>query len=149
MSYYRFDPNLGFERFIKQVSNIANEIEKEFSIGKQEVNLSGIKPAIDITETDKSYIFEVELPGLTKNDVNIKMSDDRVLTISGNKNRKHQENKTVIREERKYGDFIRTLQLPEDADINKVNARYDNGLLELTVMKKEPETPKTIEIKID
>ena len=147
MSYYKFDPQLGFEKFVKQMQHIAHGFEKDYHV--EFGNLKVYKPAIDITETKTEYLFQIELPGLTKQDVNITINDDRILNISGTKKRNIAEGKSTIREERTFGEFNRTLQLPEDIDIDKFIAKFENGILELSVAKKQPEVPKTFEIKID
>jgi HSP20 family protein len=149
MSYYKFDPQLGFEKFVKQIQNIAEGVEKEFQGQTGFGDIKKFKPALDITETDKEYLFQVELPGLTKNDVNITINDDKILNIAGAKKRLNGEGKSTIREERTFGEFNRTLQLPEDVDVSKIIAKFEHGILELSVARKQPEAPKTFEIKID
>jgi HSP20 family protein len=149
MSYYRFDPHLGFEKFVKQIQNIAQGVEKEFQEQTGFGDVKKFKPAIDITETEQEYLFQAELPGLTKNDVNITINDDKILNIAGTKKRQNVDGKSTIREERTFGDFNRTLQLPEDVDVSKIIAKFEHGILELSVSRKQPEAPKTFEVKID
>jgi HSP20 family protein len=134
---------------VKQIQNIAQGVEKEFQKPNGFGDSKKFKPAIDITETDKEYLFQVELPGLTKNDVNITINDDKMLNITGTKKRNDSEGKSTIREERTFGEFNRTLQLPEDIDVNVINAKFEHGILELSVARKLPEAPKTFEVKID
>lgn len=149
MSYYKFDPHLGFEKFVKQIQNIAQGVEKEFQEQTGYGDIKKFKPAIDITETEQEYLFQAELPGLTKNDVSITINDDKILNIAGTKKRQNVEGKSTIREERTFGEFNRTLQLPEDVDVSKIVAKFEHGILELCVTRKQPEAPKTFEVKID
>ncbi|MBX3042483.1 MAG: Hsp20/alpha crystallin family protein [Candidatus Kapabacteria bacterium] len=143
MGYYRFDPANGLESVIRQIKHAADEINKGVNI-----ETSAFKPRIDITETNGEFSIYVELPGVDKSQVNISVNDDKVLNIKGTKSRENFEGRTNHMNERKFGEFTRSLQLPEDADIEKIAAKYLNGILELSIPKKEPEQPKVIEVKI-
>jgi len=106
-------------------------------------------PAIDIIETRDALIFKTELPGFEEKDVNIEI-ENNVLKISGE--RKFEETtkeKTYQRVERAYGKFFRTFTLPVNVNIDKVVATFTNGLLELTVPKKEEAKPKKIALEIN
>jgi len=96
--------------------------------------------------------MNIELPGVKKDDVKIKVMDDNVLVVSGEKKREVKEedkDRSYLRIERSYGEFTRSFVLPENVNKDKIDAKYDNGMLHLTIEKKEPEKPKEklIEIK--
>lgn len=151
MRHYGFNQNIDLDEVFNQINHWANKFENEFSQKSKEnvnVNVTAFKPVMDIYEQNGVYTFEVELPGLTKNDVNIKVNEDGVLTISGNKNKVNESEVSKLRQERKYGEFSRSIQLANDIDINKVNAKFENGILTLTINKKEPEAPKVVEVQI-
>jgi HSP20 family protein len=143
MGYYRIDPTRGFETLIKQIQNVAEEFNKGVNI-----ETSAFKPRIDITENNDSFSVYAELPGIDKQNVSISVNEDRVLNIKGSKSNDLPEGRSVLRSERKFGEFSRSLQLPEEADIEKINATFNNGVLELSISKKEPEQPKVIEVKL-
>jgi HSP20 family protein len=106
-------------------------------------------PAIDIIETRDALIFKTELPGFEEKDVNIEI-ENNVLKISGE--RKFEETtkeKTYQRVERAYGKFFRTFTLPVNVNLDKIVATFVNGLLELTVPKKEEAKPKKIALEIN
>lgn len=94
-------------------------------------------PSANITENGKDYKIELAAPGLEKKDFKIEL-ENKVLTISSEKEEeKKEENKNFKRREFSYSSFSRSFQLPEDVLADKIDAKYENGLLKLTVPKKE------------
>ena len=90
-------------------------------------------PAIDVVEKDGDLLIRAELPGVKPEDVDITLQDD-VLTISGERRAEQEgERGGYFVRERRYGSFSRSLALPGGLDESKVHARYDNGVLEVTV----------------
>ena len=109
----------------------------------------GWTPAVDIVENDESMLIPVELPGLSRDDVQLNI-EDNVLTISGE--RKHKEEFTkgqVTRRESFYGKFQRAFRLPNTLDTGKAEARMDNGVLEIVLPKREEAKPKQISISVN
>lgn len=93
----------------------------------------GWAPAIEVSERDGQYKVRAELPGLSPDDVKVEVSN-RALTIQGERREEHEQtDKNVYRSERQYGAFYRTVPLPEGADVEHANAKFDNGLLEVSV----------------
>ena len=106
----------------------------------------GWVPAVDVRETDESFVFTAELPGLSKNDVSITL-EDNVLTLSGERQFEKEEGKNEFRRiERSYGHFTRSFTLPNEVDNDKVQAKYGDGLLTVMVPKTEKTRPRKIEI---
>ena len=106
-------------------------------------------PVVDIEETDKNYMIRAELPGLDKDKVKVSV-EDGVLMLSGERNLERKvEGKTFHRVERSHGTFSRSFTLPEDANAEKVNANYKDGLLEVSVTKREDAKPKAIEVRVE
>lgn len=109
-------------------------------------------PSINIKETNENYEVEVAAPGLDKKDFNVSL-DDNMLTISCTKSVSKEdkgENENYTRREFSYQSFQRSFELPNVVDEDRINAHYDNGLLHLTIPKKEEakqKEPKLIEIK--
>ncbi|XP_043692653.1 18.2 kDa class I heat shock protein-like [Telopea speciosissima] len=104
---------------------------------------------IDWKETPQAHVFHADLPGLKKEEVKVEVEDGKVLQISGERSRE-QEEKTDKwhRVERSSGKFVRRFRLPENAKMDQVNAKMENGVLTVTVPKEEEKKPevKTIEI---
>jgi len=91
---------------------------------------------VNIASDDKKYTITLEAPGLEKKDVSIDLKD-RVLVIKGNKQHEEEKNKQYYRIERHYGAFERVLAVPDDADINEINASMDKGLLTVNIPRKK------------
>jgi HSP20 family protein len=108
-----------------------------------------ISPSLDIAETDKAYEIAVELPGVEEKDLDVSVSDG-VLAIKGEKRSESEEkDKNFHRVERSYGSFERRLTLPAEADAEKIDANFANGVLTVTIPKTEgaKETVRKISIK--
>jgi HSP20 family protein len=105
-------------------------------------------PAVDVVEKKDSIVVKADLPGLTKEDISVSI-ENNILTISGEK-KLEQEHKDgdVVRSERYYGSFNRAFTLPSTVDPNKVNAKFESGVLELTLTKKEEAKPRQIRIDV-
>ena len=104
---------------------------------------SAFLPKVDIIENETSYELHVAAPGLSKEDFNIELNDNSI-TVSGERkflNEKNEKNYHSI--ETKYGSFSRSFSLPENVDSSKINAKYNNGILELTIPKDEKKAIKT------
>ena len=105
-------------------------------------------PAVDIREREDAYLVEVELPGLTKDDVKITM-ENNILTIQGEKKHEKEEKRgDYHRTERVYGSFQRSFTLPSSVKNDKIEAQYKNGILTVTLPKVEEAKPKAIEVKV-
>lgn len=96
-----------------------------------------LRPAVDIQETNNQYKISLEVPGVDEGDIQITLDKD-VLTVRGEK-RQEQEKKEggFHRVERSYGSFQRTLNLPEDANQDAIKASFRNGVLIITIDKRE------------
>lgn len=144
MTLVKFRPDLDYPAIPRRFSEMMDEFFNEsLNLGDR----SGFVPGIDITEDDKQYNIQVALPGMKKNDINIGL-DDRTLTISGE--RKHEkEDKNVKYHivESRYGQFERSFTLPENAEPDSLDARYEDGILKLTVQKSEKKVSKQIKVK--
>lgn len=99
-------------------------------------------PKVDIIENPESYELHFAAPGLSKDDFKIEVNDNQ-LTVSGERkfvNEKKEKNYHSI--ETQYGSFNRSFSLPENVDGTKINAKYNNGILELTLPKDEKKVLK-------
>ena len=90
-------------------------------------------PAIEVSERDNKYVVSAELPGLNKDDVKVEVTEDAIM-LHGERRMEHEENRGGIhRTERRYGEFHRTIPLPDGADSAQAKAQFRDGLLEITV----------------
>jgi len=105
-------------------------------------------PAVDVKESDSSFILTADIPGLTKKDVKVNITDN-ALIISGERNiTDEKESGNYHYRERRVGAFSRTFNLPETVKEEEVSASFKNGLLTITLPKHEVALPKEREIKI-
>lgn len=95
-------------------------------------------PTVDISTTEKEYTIEMEMPGVNEGDVRIDVSRDGQLCVCGEKRQENEhQDKSFVRVERSYGSFSRTLALPEDVDIEQIEAHFNNGILTITAPRME------------
>ncbi len=113
------------------------------------IEIGDFKPRIDVLEDDKAIYFEAELSGLSKDKIKISVNDDNILSIKGEKEFNKDDSLNYIRTERSFGSFQRTFQLPDNIDTEKINANFENGVLQLTLPKMEPVKAKEKEVKIN
>lgn len=111
--------------------------------------LGTASPSMDVRETDKSFVIEAELPGVDEKDISVTLQDG-VLRLRGEKKLEREEKKeNVYLSERSYGSFERMLRLPDSVDEAKVDAKYNAGVLTVSIQKRaeavKPE--RKIEIK--
>jgi HSP20 family protein len=106
-------------------------------------------PAVDIAETDNELVLKADVPGVKLEDINIEV-ENGTLSLSGNRSYATEENKGGYhRQERFYGSFHRAFVLPETVDLEKVAAGYENGVLTITMPKKEIAKPRTIKVGVN
>jgi HSP20 family protein len=106
-------------------------------------------PRVDVKETDREIIIEAELPGAEEKDISLTLQNG-VLTLQGEKKIEYDEEKENYRMmERSYGSFQRSLRLPDTVDEDKVEARFDNGILKIILPKRAEAagTQRRIDIK--
>jgi HSP20 family protein len=97
-----------------------------------------LAPSTNMDETEKEYVMTIEVPGLDPGDVDITIRGNS-LTIRGEKRDEREEVRADIRvSERRYGTFVRTIPFPEDADLERADARVERGVLTVRVPKREP-----------
>ena len=104
-------------------------------------------PRTDLSETEDAYLINLDLPGLTKEDVEISFHDG-TLSISGERRHEEtEEDRTFVRVERSYGQFYRAFTLPQTAETESIEATFGDGVLNIRVPKVEEVKPQRIDIK--
>lgn len=121
------------------------EIERAFAPISTEFGRPAF-PAVNMWQGEQSVAVTTELPGIAPDDIDISVKDD-VLTISGERKAPEIGDKGVWhRRERLYGKFARTIQLPFRVDPDKVEARFNNGILQIEMQRPVEDRPRRIEI---
>jgi HSP20 family protein len=136
-------PRMGFDPFA-ELRRMQSEMNRLFA-GHGFATARDFPP-VNIWLGDNSVVVTAELPGVTRNDVTLNLQDD-VLTLEGKREPTQQENVNWQRHERAYGSFSRAVQLPFRVDPDKVQARFNNGVLEIELERLEADRPKKIEIR--
>ncbi len=104
-------------------------------------------PAVDVRETEEAYLMDIDLPGLTEKDVEVKL-DNSLLTISSRtEDKKEQKKDGYILKERRASEFRRSFVLPDEVDREKISANFTNGVLSLSFPKVPAAKPRTIEVR--
>mgnify|MGYP003307084342 CR=1 FL=1 len=111
---------------------------------------SDLSPKIQVTENKDAVKITAEIPGINEKDIDLKVSSDGFLSISGEKkNELSEKTKDNYFSEISYGMFKRTIQLPWDLDYNTAQADYENGVLSLQIAKSQDEKHKFKKISIN
>ena len=118
------------------------------AFGDEELTTRAWAPPVDIFETDNNLVLKAELPGVDPKEVEVRV-EDSTLYLKGQRNFEREvKEENYHRIERSYGSFTRTFALPSSIDPEKVAAEYKDGVLTLTMPKREEARPKTIKINV-
>jgi len=146
MALTRYDP---FKE-LRELTHNVNSLNDVFNAqGYPELNFSSFVPDINTREGKFAYHIDVDLPGMSKDEINVHI-DNNILTISGERKTKEETKKDdYYKIESSFGKFERTLSLPDNVDAENIHAESSDGVLEIIVPKitKKTEEVKKIEIK--
>ncbi len=134
----------------EELDNLQDKINRLFdkTSGKGATESGSFLPATDIYSEDNNLVIETELPGVRKEDVDIKI-EDNTLTIKGKKEfKKEDKGENYYRVERSYGSFSRSFMFPDNVEREGIKAEFKNGLLKLILPKKPEAKAKNIDIEI-
>lgn len=134
---------------VENITYYINKITQEY-IPSATASITG-RPRYDFFEMPSSYTIEMELPGYTKEDLTIEVTNDTYLYIKGFKQEPMRKKiQRFIRKERKYNRFVRYVELPVDSDTHQLSGTIQNGILRVIIPKKdksnESNDSKTIQI---
>jgi len=132
----------------REMDQLQHEMNRLFeaSVGKRVLG-SPKYPAINLWANEESQFISAEMPGIKADDININVTAD-TLTISGSRSHDEKvENANYHRQERGYGTFTRTVQLPFMVDTSSVEANLKNGILDIKLQRVESDKPKKIAVK--
>ena len=103
-------------------------------------------PRVDIYEEDNNYVMKAELPGVKKEDIKVDIKDNVLILKAEKKFEKKVEKENYISLERNYGTYTRNFTLPENMDTDHIKASFKDGVLELTLPKREEIKPREIKV---
>ncbi|MCH7950448.1 MAG: Hsp20/alpha crystallin family protein [Candidatus Dadabacteria bacterium] len=143
-----WEPFRGFKPFYSDVDRLINEFGRGFHSGEATDEASW-SPKVDIYETENTYVLNAELPGLKKKEIKIDLNDN-TLTLNGEKKFEEKVDKeNYVRVERSYGSFTRSFVLSDNVNAENITASYKDGVLKVTLPKKEEAKPKEIKVEIN
>ncbi len=141
-----FDPFRDFEERMRQFFGAG--LAPFGRLGEENWSLTTWSPACDIYETDNEIVVKAELPEVKKEEVHVSI-ENNLLTIRGERKFSEEtKQENYHRLERRYGAFTRSFTLPNFADASKINAEFKDGMLRVTLPKREEAKPKQIEVKV-
>jgi HSP20 family protein len=151
-------PSRAFRNFMtvdpfRELLDLQRGINQLFdsSVGRSSnegVALSTWMPAVDIYEDETSFLIKLELPEVSREDVKVNLHEN-TLSISGERRIENEDKRDGYhRVERSYGQFYRSFTLPPNVNTEAINAQFKDGMLRLSIPKKEEAKPKQIEVNI-
>lgn len=131
-----------------EFEELYNRMERllESAVGEPIISPVAWTPFADLLEDEQSYIVEAELPGMSKDDINIQVNGNE-LVISGNVEEEEKEGVRAHRRRRRYGEFEYRTMLPGKIDAEGVRAKLDNGVLTVTAPKSAHDRPRKVAIE--
>ncbi|MBE9515987.1 MAG: Hsp20/alpha crystallin family protein [Proteobacteria bacterium] len=116
----------------------------------EEATSDDLVPPLDIREREHDFLVHADLPGVKKEDIDINL-ENGVLTITAESKQETEEKdgERLLRRERKYGRYVRSLRLGRDIEAGKVKASHEDGVLEITLPKAEDVKPKKIAVGVN
>lgn len=142
----------GFIDPVEEMEQLQREINRLFDFDNDE-SVTGlfdrsVAPAMDVEETPDEFIVTCDLPGVEKRDLEVSIANN-ILTVKGRKAaRRGRGDGRVFRDETWSGDFQRTLSLPSTAEPEKITAELKNGVLTITLSKREELKPRQISVSV-
>lgn len=124
-----------------------NDFANELLGANSQRNISGFTPAVNTREDEKSYYIEVDLPGVKKEDLNVDF-DKNHISISGERKYKNEtKEEDYYKSESFFGKFSRSFSLPDSVDADAISAKFEDGVLNITIPKVAPKIAKKIEVQ--
>lgn len=142
-----FDP---WSSFQEEVQDLVNRFSENWGENLPTTSSERFIPNIEVKDKGKEYRVTAEVPGMEEKDIDISL-DENVLTLQGERRSEYQEEdkeKGFFRSEISYGNFYRAIPLDEEVDEDKVEANYKDGMLKITLPKKEGMKKKSRKISL-
>jgi len=144
MPHFTFEPMKELEYLSERMKKFVEEFPETFSVefGK------GYTPRIDVLHDEQHVYVYIELPGVDREHLNLKIVDNTLL-VAGEKKPAALENQKVTLTERTFGLFNREIPLPDTVDHGSISAKLNDGVLVVTIKKNVPESAKEVNIEIN
>jgi HSP20 family protein len=140
--------NSDYEAEFQQMQNYLDSMVSTHLTRAKIANLG--YPRLNVQDKNESYIYEFDLAGVPKENIKLSIDENNMLHLSGTKESKSEEkSQKYLKQEIFYGTFSRVIQLPDNIDQNRLETKYDNGILKLTIGKKAPKKVKSKLLEIN
>lgn len=144
-----WDPWRDFGSLQERINKMFDDTMRSVPTGDEELATGAWSPPVDIHETDDSFVVSADLPGLNKDDIEIGIEDNTLIIKGEKKFEEKVPRDKYLRVERTYGEFVRSFSLPQNVDSTKIKATFRDGILDLTLPKKEEAKPKRIAVEVN
>ena len=142
----RLEPFRGLSTLQDQFNRLFNE---QFRNPSEESALTSWAPAVDIYETPNELVVKADLPDVNEKDIDVRV-ENNLLTIRGERKfEKSVSEENFLRVERTYGSFSRSFSLPNTVNAEKIGAEYKNGVLTVTLPKREESKPRQVKVTVN
>ncbi len=135
----------GFNDLFREMNRFQEEFKRAYAGNGSRT--AGVGPAVNVWADEHAVYVEADLPGVDPAQLDIAVVEGNRLTIQGERSEVNLQNAVWHRQERGYGEFVRELTLPTLVDADKVEARYEAGVLRLTLPKAEAAKPRKITVR--
>lgn len=146
MTMIKYDP-------FRELRSLQDEVNRLFNVGitrsgnGEDIVRGAWTPSVDIFENQDKIVLEAELAGMNPEDVDISI-ENNIITLKGERKfEKNEESENYHRVERSYGSFVRSFTLPRTVVSDEAEANFENGILKVTLPKREEAKARKIEIK--
>ncbi len=137
---------------VSELSNLRKEMDRLWSefFGESDIapRSEGWVPAVDVSETKDAVIVKAEVPGMDPKDIDVSLSGDTLIIKGEKKEEKEEKDENFYRIEMRRGSFQRAIRIPVPVDKDKIEAKYEKGILKIKLPKTEETKPKQIEVKV-
>ncbi len=145
MKYKRDDPFRALEALHDEINKLFNLSWGRFPALREEI----LAPSVDVWEDKDNIYVEADIPGFEQKDISLNLKGDNLIISAKKDETKEEKKKNYYRCERYQGSFYREVILPSNIDASKIKAGYKNGVLKVTLPKKEEEKGKEIKIEVE
>jgi HSP20 family protein len=146
MAIIRWDPFRDVVTLRERMNRMFEDIFSGRAEEGKEMTTSTWAPSVDIFETEKELVLTAEIPGIDEKDVEIKIEDNTLSLKGERKFEKETKEENYHRIERSYGSFYRAFTLPNSIDPEKIQATHENGVLKITMPKRDELQPRKVKI---
>lgn len=141
-----------FQQLMDRVFDKVSELNVPENETVTEIVEGHYSPSLDLVETNIAYVVKMDLPGMTKEQISIEFNDQGSLIISGVRKKVQPQgtigNSIYKRSERSFGNFKRIVSLPNNIKSEGADAKYDQGVLEISIPKKAASSSKSVKLKV-